>query len=183
MPGHLEPLGILVDRTIDFSSDEGFLPYEPGEFETLEDLLELLHAEARREAHVLHLDIPGNLRALLAIGGELGAISVCPLVYPDRNWKPIRARMWTAQSHKLYATQARLFRELEDQMEVSVAELMPVEEVIQLAAHFAKYRELAETHQWFDEEGVAFKLTASTTLYQSLLCPPGTQYDATGSSS
>jgi hypothetical protein len=151
-----EPLCTLVDTTIDYTTDEGFLPYEPGEVYSVEELVGHLRAAAGREPHIQHVDLPGRIRVVVAIGGPLAAVYLCPLIDPGR-YRPNQTRSWRPVPAGRYATEEISFPRLDSEWNVSPDRLLPVEEVIQIAAYLAEHRDLPDTHRWVDALGFAYR--------------------------
>src|SRR5262245_25197648 len=72
-----ESLCILWDCTLEhFSDEEGFLPPVPGGISSVPELVDYLRFAATRGPHIVGMDLPGQLRAWIAIGGPWGAVEL-----------------------------------------------------------------------------------------------------------
>src|SRR5262249_54777628 len=82
-----EPLCTLRDCSeAQISDEEGFLPPVPGDIYSVDELVEYLRADATRPPHVLHMELPGRVRVVIAIGGPWGTVGVHHLL--RNNWMP-----------------------------------------------------------------------------------------------
>src|SRR5436309_14570739 len=71
-----EPLCVLRDCTLEYINEDGILPPVPGEIFSAAELAEYLHAAAARAPFALRMDLPGEFRAWIHLGGPLGAVYV-----------------------------------------------------------------------------------------------------------
>lgn len=69
-----EPLCEVVDRSVEYVNEDGFLPHLPGEVYSVDALRDHLRAASNRAPHIVHLNLRDGLRVVVAIGGPLGAI-------------------------------------------------------------------------------------------------------------
>src|SRR5579871_4830890 len=77
------PICVLEDCTVEWATEEGILTF-PGEVYTVEELVHHLHVAATREPHILNMNLLGELRARIAIGGPWAAISFHHLFFGEK---------------------------------------------------------------------------------------------------
>ena len=145
------PLCEIVDHSLEYVTEQGFLPHEPGNVYSVEELVNILRAAAAREPHILHLNLRGGLRVEVAIGGKLAAIRVVCLT-----WDPSRRQpgSWTAKADWHYTTEIHGFFSTGYCPDYPPDDMMPVDDVIQIALYLVEHEELPDTHVWLGGDGI-----------------------------
>jgi hypothetical protein len=113
------------------------------------DLVDYLRVAATRPPRMVRMDLPGRLRAWVAIGRAWGTVYVEHLLadagVPEDvppAWQVLAARPPAVEPVAFLTDGSR------DVMEIESEHLLLAEEVIQIAAHVAAHRTLARTHTW-----------------------------------
>jgi uncharacterized protein (TIGR02996 family) len=150
-----EPLCILWDCTIEYGTEDGFLPPVPGEIPSVAELVEYLHAAAARPPHALRMDLPGEFRAWIHIGGPLGAVHLTK-VYLRQPVPADAPGAWIAMPGRplpLSAVVSFLTDGSQGADDIDGDQLLPVAEVIRIATYVAEHRALPPTHGWVRHDG------------------------------
>jgi uncharacterized protein (TIGR02996 family) len=150
-----EPLCILWDCTIEHVTDEGLLPPNPGAISSISKLAEYLHAAAARPPHALRMDLPGDYRAWIHIGGPLGAVHVTKVYLrqpmpanPPGGWIAMPDRPLPMSEFVSFLTDGSHGAD-----DIDGDQLHPVADVIRIATYLAKHRALSPTHAWVQHRG------------------------------
>jgi uncharacterized protein (TIGR02996 family) len=155
IPLRAEPLCILRDCTREYVTEDGFLPPVPGAIFSVAELVDYLHAAARRRPHALRMDLPDDYRAWIHIGGPLGAIHLSR-VYLRQPMPANPPSAWIAMPDRpLPPSTFVSFLNEGSQAEDDIGgdQLLPVEEVIRIATYLAEHRALPATHGWVRYHG------------------------------
>jgi hypothetical protein len=149
-----EPLCTLRDCSVQqFSDEDGFLPPVPGDLSSVEELVNHLRAAAARRPHIFHMELPGRVRVVIALGGPWGSVSVHHLLRNNR-MTPNHPPSWDALADKPPPVEyvAFLTEGSEAVLDIPADHLLPAEDVIRIAAHLAEHRTLARTHTWLTHD-------------------------------
>jgi hypothetical protein len=149
------PLCNLVDCTVQYATDEGILPPTPGDMFTVEELVGHLRAAAARLPHKLNMNLPNQLRATIHIGGPLAAITLHHLYFGRPPIPPGHPPTLYARPERPLTTGCVAFLTAGSTAEddVNAERLLPVEDVIRIAAHLAAARVLPSGCEWVDGRG------------------------------
>lgn len=150
-----EPLCTLRDCTFPHADEEGILPPTPGAVHTIAELLEHLHAAAARRPHALRMDLPGEFRAWIHIGGPFGAVRL-GRVYLQQPMPANAAGDWIAMPDRPLPVSeyvSFLTDGSTSEDDIGGDQLLPVAEVIPIAAYLAEHRALPATHGWVQYHG------------------------------
>jgi uncharacterized protein (TIGR02996 family) len=148
-------LCILRDCTLAYIDEEGIVPPIPGAIDTVAELAAYLHAASVRSPFALRMDLPGEYRAWIHIGGPLGAVNVTK-VYLSQPIPTNAPGAWQAMPDRalpLSVFVAFLTEGSQAEDDICGDHLLPVGEVIQIATYLAEHRALPTTHGWVRHYG------------------------------
>jgi hypothetical protein len=115
----------------------------------VDELVDYFRAAATRRPHVLHMELPGRVRVVIALGGPWGSVGVHHLLRNNR-MPPDHPPSWHVLADQPPPVEyvAFLTEGSEAVMDVSAEYLLPAEDVIGIAAHLAEHRTLAQAYTW-----------------------------------
>jgi hypothetical protein len=116
---------------------------------TVAELVEHLRAAATGPPRQFNLELPGNVRVVLHLGGPWAAIRWCHLSYnglrPPSDWQA-RAERPPPVLRVSFLLSGR-------EVDVGPEWLLPADEVVRMAAHLAEHRALPPWGVWVDNDG------------------------------
>jgi uncharacterized protein (TIGR02996 family) len=155
--------------------------------QTLGDLVEYLHTAAARPPHALRMDLPGEFRAWIHIGGPLGSVHLTKVYLgqpmpanPPGAWIAMPDRPLPMSECVSFLTEGSRGAD-----GIYGDQLLPVNEVIQIAAHLAEHRALPTTHGWVRHSGngsctYVAKTPPSLAGDDSVLTAPAVPFSSSG---
>ena len=145
-------LCVLKDCVESFS-DDGPLDPVPGEMYTVAELVGHLRAAVAGPPRQFNLELPGDIRVVLHLGGSWAAIRWCRLCYNRLGPPPSDRTASQARAERPPPIPPVSFMLSGREADVRPEWLLPADEVVRMAAHMAEHRALPPWGVWVDSDG------------------------------
>lgn len=146
------PLCVLKDCVESFC-DDGPLDPVPGTVHTVAELDGHLRAAAAGPPRQFNLELPGDIRVVLHLGGPWAAITWCHLHFGPLPPPPGHPPTWRARAERPPAVEYVPFLLSTREADVQAEWLLPADEVIRMAVYVAEHRTLPPWGVWVDDDG------------------------------
>jgi hypothetical protein len=148
------PICILKDCVESFS-DNGPLTPVPGDVDSVAELVGHLRAAVAGSPRQFNMELPGDVRVVLWLGGPWAAIQWCHLHF-GRLPPPGHPPMWRARAEYPADIEYVPFLLSTREVDIQAEWLLPADEVIRMATYIAEHRTLPAWGAWVDNEGTRY---------------------------
>ncbi|HZZ78367.1 MAG TPA: hypothetical protein VFE62_07600 [Gemmataceae bacterium] len=146
------PLCTLRDCLASYP-DNGAPTAIPGDMNTAAELASHLRAAAVGTPRQFNMDLQGNVRVVLWLGGPWAAIAWCHLHFGPLPPPPSHPSPWRVRAKHPPPVEYVSFLLATRETDIQAEWLLPADEVIRMAVYIAEHRTLPPWGVWVDDDG------------------------------